>query len=167
MACMLRQGVGWALIGKTGCVRSVTGIKMWRMSSTSFSIAQLTATLGESMLLCFSKLPLHQSSLHSLSQMYSVNSVCRYCNEKKANKCKYSPSCAYSSLLLPWPSICASLWLTLLPKFRRRAKLWRLQPNSMTHGKMSSPQSASIMPHLLTQCIQVAPYADTEQLNTG
>ncbi len=24
MACMLRQGVGWVLIGKTGCVRFVT-----------------------------------------------------------------------------------------------------------------------------------------------
>ena len=42
MVCMLTQGDGWILKGRTGCVRCATHLGTWKMSSISCLVAQLT-----------------------------------------------------------------------------------------------------------------------------
>ena len=49
MVCMLTQGDGWILNGRTGCVRFATHLRTWRMSSISCLVAQLTVMLDKSM----------------------------------------------------------------------------------------------------------------------
>ena len=49
MVCMLTQGNGWTLKGRTGCVRT------WKMNSISCLVAQLTVTLDNSMPVFFSR----------------------------------------------------------------------------------------------------------------
>ena len=51
MVCMLTQGDGWTLIGRTGCIRCAThddASWMWRTNSTSCLIAQLMITKYDS-----------------------------------------------------------------------------------------------------------------------
>ena len=45
VVCMMTQGDGWILKGRTGCVRFATHLRMWRMSSISCLVAQLTVML--------------------------------------------------------------------------------------------------------------------------
>ena len=47
MVCMLTQGDGWILKGRTGCVRCATHLGTWKMSSISCLVAQLTVMLDK------------------------------------------------------------------------------------------------------------------------
>ena len=49
MACMLTQGDGWILNGRTGCVRFATHPRTWRMSSIYCLVAQLTVMLDKNL----------------------------------------------------------------------------------------------------------------------
>ena len=55
MVCMLTQGDGWILKGRTGCVRCATHLGTWKMSSISCLVAQLTVMLDKSMPVFFSR----------------------------------------------------------------------------------------------------------------
>ena len=76
MVCMLTQGGGWILKGRTGCVRFATHLRTctstWRMSSISCLVAQLTVMLDKSMPVLFSKPFLSQTFSLTLNQMHVV-----------------------------------------------------------------------------------------------
>ena len=72
MVCMLPQGDGWILKGRTGCVRCATHLGTWKMSSISCLVAQLTVMLDKSMPVFFSRPLLSQTFSLTLNQMHVV-----------------------------------------------------------------------------------------------
>ena len=72
MVCMLTQGNGWILKGRTGCVRCATHLGTWKMSSISCLVAQLTVMLDKSMPVFFSRPLLSQTFSLTLNQMHVV-----------------------------------------------------------------------------------------------
>ena len=72
MVCMLTQGHGWILKGRTGCVRCATHLGTWKMSSISCLVAQLTVILDKSMPVFFSRPLLSQTFSLTLNQMHLV-----------------------------------------------------------------------------------------------
>ena len=79
MVCMLTQGDGWILKGRTGCVRCATHLGTWKMSSISCLVAQLTVMLDKSMPVFFSRPLLSQTFSLTLNQMHVVSFFLREC----------------------------------------------------------------------------------------
>ena len=69
MVCMLTQGDGWILNGRTGCVRFATHLRTWRMSSISCLVDQLTVMLDKSMPVFFNMPFLFHTFSLTLKQM--------------------------------------------------------------------------------------------------
>ena len=78
MVCMLTQGDGWILKGRTGCVRCATHIGTWKMSSISCLVAQLTVMLDESMPVFFSR-PLLSQTFFTNSEPNACGAFLREC----------------------------------------------------------------------------------------
>ena len=101
MVCMLTQGDGWILKGRTGCVRCATHLGTWKMSSISCLVAQLTVMLDKSMPVFFSRPLLSQTFSLTLNQMHVVVSPetvfhlenLMYPPDISMNACLYVVSC--------------------------------------------------------------------------
>ena len=72
MVCMLTQGNGWIIEGRTGCVRFATHLRTWRMSSISCLVAQLRLMLEKSMPVFVSRPFVSQMLSLTLNQMHVV-----------------------------------------------------------------------------------------------